>query len=226
MPTAVDLSTWNSLWTLEKQKASGYKSSVKEATREFALGYWISAVLAVMFLTLGSYLVYGTDTVIISGSAGFANQVINLFSSTMGQWSYYVIATAAFCIMYGTSLGVLDGYSRALKRTSEVLFLAGSVTDEKWYLAALSVTALGGFSLCYGLSGNPNGFLLLVDIATVLSFLFAPIVATLNYRLVTGKKFPEEHRPKFIMRAISLVGIFTLSVLSLVYMCYYFGMLD
>jgi Mn2+/Fe2+ NRAMP family transporter len=157
MPTAVDLSTWNSLWTLEKQKASGYKSSVKEATREFALGYWISAVLAVMFLTLGSYLVYGTDTVIISGSAGFANQVINLFSSTMGQWSYYVIATAAFCIMYGTSLGVLDGYSRALKRTSEVLFLAGSVTDEKWYLAALSVTALGGFSLCYGLRGNPNG---------------------------------------------------------------------
>tara|TARA_R110000850_G_scaffold4017_7_gene18967 strand:+ start:4226 stop:5488 length:1263 start_codon:yes stop_codon:yes gene_type:complete len=226
MPTAVDLSTWNSLWTLEKQKASGYKSSVKEATHEFALGYWISAVLAVMFLTLGSYLVYGTDTPIISGSAGFANQVINLFSSAMGQWSYYVIATAAFCIMYGTSLGVLDGYSRALKRTSEVLFIAGSVTDEKWYLAALSVTALGGFSLCYGLSGNPNGFLLLVDIATVLSFLFAPIVATLNYRLVTRKKFPEEHRPKFIMRAISLLGIFTLSVLSLVYMGYYFGMLD
>ncbi len=226
MPTAVDLSTWNSLWTLEKQKASGYQSSVKEATREFALGYWISAVLAVMFLTLGSYLVYGTDTVIISGSAGFANQVIHLFTAAMGEWSYYVIATAAFCIMYGTSLGVLDGYSRALKRTSEVLFKAGVVTDEKWHLAALSVTALGGFSLCYGLSGNPKGFLLLVDIATVLSFLFAPIVATLNYRLVTRKKFPEEHRPKFIMRAISLLGIVTLSILSLVYMGYYFGMVD
>lgn len=107
-----------------------------------------------------------------------------------------------------------------------MLFRSGMVTDEKWYLAALNVTALGGFSLCYELSGNPKGFLLLVDIATVLSFLFAPIVATLNYRLVTRKKFPEEHRPKLIMRAISLLGIFTLSVLSLVYMGCYFEMLD
>lgn len=226
MPTAVDLSTWNSLWTLEKQKVSGYKSTVKEATNEFALGYWISAVLAVVFLTLGSYLVYGTDTVIVSSSAGFANQVIQLFTSAMGEWSYYIIAVAAFCIMYGTSIGVLDGGSRAFKRTCEVMFKKSLVTSDKWYLVSLSLTASGGFVLCYLLSDNPKGFLLLVDIATILSFLFAPIVAILNYRLVTRKEFPKEHRPKLLMRTISLLGIVTLSVLSLVYIYYYFGAFD
>ncbi|AGC75718.1 Mn2+/Fe2+ NRAMP family transporter [Nonlabens dokdonensis] len=223
MPTAVDLSAWNSLWTLEKQKVSGYRSTVKESTNEFALGYGISAVLAVLFLALGSMLVYGTDTVIVSGSAGFANQVIALFTSAMGEWSYYIIAIAAFCIMYGTSIGVLDGYSRALKRTTEVLFFKSKTASEKWYLSALVVTALGGFSICYFLSNNPKGFLLLVDIATILSFLFAPIVAVLNYKLVTRMEFPKEHHPRFFMKAISLLGITVLTVMSLVYICYYCG---
>lgn len=223
MPTAVDLSTWNSLWTLEKQKISGYKATVKESTNEFALGYGISAVLAVLFLALGAMLVYGTDTVIISSSAGFANQVINLFTSAIGEWAYYIIAIAAFCIMYGTSIGVLDGYSRALKRTSEVLFFKSKEAGEQRYLCALTITAIGGFSICYFLNGNPQGFLLIVDVATILSFLFAPIVAVLNYQLVVRKEFPEEHRPHLIMRLISLLGITVLSVLSLVYVCYYFG---
>jgi len=226
MPTAVDLSTWNSLWTLEKQKSSGYKSTVKQATREFALGYWISAVLAVMFLTLGAYLVYGTDTEISSSSAGFFDQVIYLFTGAIGEWSYYVIAIAAFCIMYGTSIGVLDGYSRALKRTTEVFFFKSIQSTDKWYLIALIITALGGFSINYALSDNPKGFLLLVDIATILSFLFAPIVAVLNYKLVTNKEFPKEHQPNLLMRLISLLGIAVLLLFSVVFIFYYIGLFD
>ncbi|PRP65687.1 NRAMP family divalent metal transporter [Nonlabens agnitus] len=226
MPTAVDLSAWNSLWTLEKQKSSGYKSTVKQATGEFALGYWISAVLAVMFLTLGSYLVYGTDILVASSSADFFNQVIGLFTGAIGEWSYYMIAVAAFCIMYGTSIGVLDGYSRALKRSCEVLFLKGTEVNSKWYLVALMITATGGFVINYVLSDNPKGFLLLVDIATILSFLFAPIVAVLNYKLVTNRKFPKEHQPDFLMRSISLLGITVLILFSVVYIFYYFGGFD
>ena len=226
MPTALDLSTWNSLWTLEKQKSSGYKSTVEQATGEFALGYWISALLAIMFLTLGSYLVYGTDTPISSSSAGFFNQVIGLFTSAVGEWSYYVIAIAAFCIMYGTSIGVMDGYTRAFKRTSEVVFHKSVESTDKWYLAALVITALGGFSINFVLSDNPKGFLLLVDIATILSFLFAPIVAILNYKLVTNKKFPKEHRPRLMMRFISLLGITVLILFSVLFILYYFGLFD
>ncbi|SCY22826.1 Mn2+ and Fe2+ transporters of the NRAMP family [Nonlabens sp. Hel1_33_55] len=226
MPTALDLSTWNSLWTLEKQKSSGYKSTVKQATREFGLGYFISAILAIMFLTLGAYLVYGTDTVASSGSADFFNQVIGLFTGAIGEWSYYIIAIAAFCIMYGTSIGVLDGYSRAFKRTSEVLFYKSKQSSGRWFIGALIVTALGGFSINYFLSDNPKGFLLLVDIATILSFLFAPIVAVLNYKLVTNKEFPEEHQPNLLMRLISLLGIIVLILFSIVFIIYYLGFFD
>ncbi|WP_124980151.1 NRAMP family divalent metal transporter [Nonlabens xiamenensis] len=226
MPTAVDLSTWNSLWTLEKRKTSGYHSTVKEAVREFSLGYWISAALAVMFLTLGAYLVYGTSIPVMGGSGGFANQVISLFTESMGAWSYYLIAVAAFCIMFGTSIGVLDGYSRAFQRSWEVAFRNGNSLGDRFYLSALLMTALGAFLLCWLLKDQPKGFLLIVDIATILSFLFAPVVAVLNYILVTRKDFPAAAQPKLWMKLLSVVGIVVLSLLSLVYVAYYFGGFD
>ena len=38
MPTAVDLSSWNSLWTLERMKQTNYKPKLKETLFEFRLG--------------------------------------------------------------------------------------------------------------------------------------------------------------------------------------------
>ncbi len=63
MPTAVDLSTWNSLWTLERIKDSGYRPSLKETLLEFNLGYWISAFLSICFVTLGAFLVFSSNEV-------------------------------------------------------------------------------------------------------------------------------------------------------------------
>ena len=54
MPSAVDLSTWNSFWTLERIRTSGYKPTLSETLKEFNAGYAISVVLALGFLILGT----------------------------------------------------------------------------------------------------------------------------------------------------------------------------
>ena len=76
---------------------------------------------------MGAFLLFGTDNNISNDlekieSHLFANQVINLYTNVFGQWSYIIIASSTFSIMFGTCIAVFDGYGRALKRTLELLF--------------------------------------------------------------------------------------------------------
>lgn len=220
MPIAVDLSTWNSLWTLEKIKQSGYKPTLKETLREFNFGYWISAFLSICFVTLGAYLVYGTGNEMPNSSALFANKVISLYTETIGQWSYWIIAASGFSIMFGTSLGLFDGYARTLERIGELILLKDSDVHQNKnpYLLALAITGIGGFLIIWFYSDNPKGFKLLIDIATTLSFLIAPIIAIINYRLVTSKDFPNDAKPGLIMHILSIAGIVFLLGFSLFFL--------
>ena len=68
MPTAVDMSSWSSLWTIEKIKTSGYHPALKETLQEFNVGYWVTGVLSLCFVTMGAYLIYGTGIEMPAGS--------------------------------------------------------------------------------------------------------------------------------------------------------------
>ncbi|MGB1248117.1 MAG: NRAMP family divalent metal transporter [Chitinophagales bacterium] len=217
MPTAVDLSTWNSLWTIEKIKTSGYKPTVKEAVLEFNLGYWISALLSICFITLGAFLVFGTDTIMPDSKAKFAAQTVDLYTTSIGQWSYFIIAAAAFSIMLGTSIGVLDGYARSMSRTSLLLF--SFKENKRNYTIWLCITALGGLLIISLFLKNLKA---LVDLATTISFLIAPFIAIINFKLVTSKDFDENARPNLMMRVLSWAGIVFLSGFSIFYIYYLF----
>ncbi len=219
MPTAVDLSTWNSLWTLERINQTGYKPSLKETLFEFNLGYWVSAVLSICFVTLGAYIMFGTGQKMPDSSALFANEVVKLYTTTMGQWSYFIIATAAFSIMFGTSIGVFDGYARALERTSELLFFSEEkaalmLKDRKVYIISLLVLAVGSY-LIISLFGSKMKAL--VDLATSISFLIAPVIAIVNFRLVGKKYLSSEAVPGRWMQILSYSGIIFLTGFSLLY---------
>ncbi|NDE30270.1 MAG: divalent metal cation transporter, partial [Flavobacteriia bacterium] len=60
MPTAVEASGWVSLWNLEKIKQSKEEISVKNALKEFNLGYVITAILAVLFFYIGYMGLYSS----------------------------------------------------------------------------------------------------------------------------------------------------------------------
>jgi hypothetical protein len=73
------------------------------------------------------------------------------------------LTISQFCIMYETSLALFDGYLRALKRASVVLFNSGLLTNHKWYIEVSSDTSLGGFILKYAFSAALRGLLLLIN---------------------------------------------------------------
>jgi Mn2+/Fe2+ NRAMP family transporter len=215
MPTAVDLSAWNSLWTIERIRQTGYRPTMRETLADFNLGYIVSAVLALCFVTLGAYMLYGTGTELPQGSAGFASAVVGIYTNYIGEWSRFIIAASAFSIMFGTCIAVFDGYARSSQRIFELLFLREGSTSRKVYNGSLLVTAGGAFLVIAFFSGRMKE---LVDLATTVSFLVAPIVAAVNFRLVMGNRVKAEDRPRPWLRALSWAGLIFLTGFAFYYL--------
>ena len=212
MPTAVDLSAWNSLWTIAQAKEQ--KLSFKEIIREFRFGYWLSALLAPCFMILGAYLIYGTEKELGGSAAAFAGGIINLYTESMGAWSKPIISASAFSIMFGTCIAVFDGYARVGEKLwslyTQQSFEASKSSNR--YRITLLFLGIGGLGLIGIFSGQLKG---LVDLATAISFLIAPLIAGANYYLVL--QIPEAYRPKGFLRILSVLGIIFLSGFSLIY---------
>lgn len=202
MPTAIDLSSWNSLWSLERIKQTGFRPRLSESLLEFRIGYAITAVLAVMFVMLGSYLVFGTGREIPDGGASFANAVIELYTETIGEWSRIIIAVSAFSVMFSTVITVFDGYSRSLQRTVELVRKESK--SKVPYPVFLVILAAGALFVLLQFGSSIRG---LVDFATTVSFLVAPAIAIINLRLVTGKYIDRESQPGKVLLALSYAGI-------------------
>ena len=212
MPTALDLSAWNSLWTLERMKQTNYRPKLKETLFEFRLAYTITAILAVMFVTLGSFIFFGSGEELPNNNADFAHQIITLYTITIGDWSYLIIAAASFAVMFGTILAVFDGYSRSLQRTVELIFTKKEevlrTKFRSFYILFLFVLLAGSLIVVLQFAGNLRE---IVDFATVLSFMIAPIIAIFNFRLVTGKYFDKNMQPSVWLKVLSFAGILFLS---------------
>ena len=219
MPTAVDLSSWNSLWTLERMKQTKYKPSLKETLFEFRLSYLITGILAIMFVTLGAFIFYGSGEELPNSNSLFAHEIVTLYTQTIGDWSYLIIAASAFTVMFGTIIAVFDGYSRSLQRTVELIF---TKKEEKirtkfrtFYVIFLLVISTGSLVVIFQFGNNLKE---LVDFATVLSFVIAPVIAIFNFRLVTGKFLDKEHQPHVLLKVLSIAGIIFLSGFALFFL--------
>jgi len=213
MPTALDLSSWNSLWTLERIKQTKFRPKLKETLFEFRLAYIITGVLAFLFVTLGAYIFFGSGEELPNNNSLFAHKVVTLYTETIGDWSYIIIASAAFSVMFGTIIAVFDGYSRSLGRTIELLFEKKESNPKSYYsknkyIVFILILAVGSFIVIFQFGDNLRE---LVDVATTISFLVAPIIAIFNFKLVTGKYLEKNSQPPIWLKILSYSGIVFLS---------------
>ncbi len=211
MPTAVDMSVWTGLWAEERSQQTNYQPNLHESLFDFNLGYLLTAVLAVIFLSLGALIFYGTGTDLANSSAAFASQLIGMYTTAIGSWSFYIIATAVFCTMFSTTITVLDGYGRTMQRTMRLLVPGQKKFGYRFWLVLISVGALI-IILQY-----LNQLKTLVDFATSISFLIAPFAAWLNFRAVLSPEVAASHRPPLWLRALAWAGLLFLTAFALLY---------
>lgn len=166
-------------------------------------------------------MLYGTTTVLPEGASSFANQVVEMFTNFIGDWSYLIIAAASFSIMFGTCITVFDGYGRSISRSMALLRSEGTGKQVKSnstvYIWGIIVVILGSYIIVHFLMGRLKE---LVDVATTLSFVIAPIIAIVNYRLVTGNLVDDSHKPPLWLKILSWSGIVFLSGFALYYLLF------
>ncbi|MCH8028871.1 MAG: divalent metal cation transporter [Candidatus Dadabacteria bacterium] len=216
MPSPVELSVWTSIWTLERKKQTGHTPKLREALFDFNLAYFITAFLAICFVTLGAMVMYGTGEQFSRKGTVFAAQFISLYTQTLGAWSYPVIVIMAIATMFSTTLTCTDAYSRVLKRSTELIVPAADkwADNKRLYWVWLVVVIVGGVLLITLLKRSMT---FMIDLATTLSFLTAPVLAGINYWLVTSRHMPKEAVPPMWLRALSILGISFLTGFGIIY---------
>lgn len=218
MPTAIDVSVWHSLWTLARWRDTDHRPSLREARLDFDVGYVGAAVLALCFVILGAAVMQGQP--IPAPAGAFAEAVIGLYTASLGAWSRPIIGAAAFLTMLSTVLVVVDAFPRAL--AALVARLRGPersgedavVTLPGVYWGGIVLLAAGSLVL---LSQFLERLAALVDLATTLSLLTAPVLAFLNHRAVISTDLSPELRPGQPLVYFSLFGIVALTGLAGLY---------
>ena len=218
MPSGIDAAAWHSLWTLERARQTGHQPSWREARFDFNLGYIGTGLISLAFLTLGALVLGPSGQQLAASAGGFAAQLVDIYAATLGGWSRGIILVAAFTTMFSTLLAVSDGFPRVLARMRCLVGRrAGSETSSYWI--ALVVLMAGALLFIVFLRGR---FTQLIDLATTLSFLAAPLIGYLNIRAVTSDAVPAPMRPPRWWLALAWSGLVFLAALGLVYLFWRF----
>ncbi|WP_204346754.1 Nramp family divalent metal transporter [Psychroserpens algicola] len=200
MPAPLDISIWHSLWAIEKKKTE-QEYSVKSSLFDFNVGYLATIILGLGFLALGALVMFQSGSN-FSGKAGeFSNQLISMYTKSLGDWSYIIIGIAAFTTMFSTTLTTLDASPRAMAKTTSLLF--GNIIKRS-YLFWILLLILGSILIFFFFKSEMG---LLIKIATILSFLTAPFYAIINYKLISSHHTPKAWRPSKKLHVLSWIGI-------------------
>jgi len=208
MPAPLDISIWHSVWTVEKKKLNP-SITTKESRFDFNVGYVATTILAIGFLLLGALVMYGSDETFSSEGTKFANQLISMYTYSLGDWAKIIIGIAALTTMFSTTLTTLDASPRVMHKTSEILL---KKEFGKGYLGWLLILIAGTLSIFFFFISE-MGFL--IKVATILSFLTAPFYAIINFRLINGKYTPKSARPSLFLKVYSVISIGILIAFSI-----------
>lgn len=201
MPAPLDVSIWHSLWAIEKNKDMKTGFGTQKALFDFNLGYLSTVFLGVCFMSLGALVMFHSDKEFSSSAGLFAQQLIEMYTTNLGNEAAIFIAVAAFTTMFSTTLTTLDASPRAMAKTTNLLFKRSSRGYYLFWIIVLS----GGTMMI--LSYFQTSMITFVKIATILSFLTAPLYALANLLLVTGKHMPQALRPSKPLVILSYLGL-------------------
>ena len=201
MPAPIEISCLTSMWLKSQKKEQNVTAS--SALFDFNVGYVGTALLALVFLALGALVLHGNGQELKTSGIGFSHQLVSMYASTIGEWSRDLIAVVAFFCIFGSTITVIDGYSRALAE-AQLLIQDKELEQRKYHNGwMLAVSAAAIVVLLFFTSQ----LMTMLNFAMLLAFMTTPIFALLNYRLVVKAKLQGELALTARMKALSWIGL-------------------
>ncbi|MBR9861286.1 divalent metal cation transporter [bacterium] len=211
MPAPIEIAIWHSIWTVTKNKNENIDAR-NSGDFDFNVGFYGTAFLAICFLTLGANLLYGTGIPLETKAGAYAAQLVDLYTQSLGNWSYFLILIAAFTTMFSTTLTCFDAMPRLMKAVVDEWTPTPAKANNRitWML----ILAIGAIIILAFFITNMGQ---MVHLATVVSFLTAPILAIISYILVKKRK-DLRNLWSNSERKLALIGIAFLLAFSLFYL--------
>ena len=209
MPAPLDVSIWQSIWTKEKLNLNN-KIKYKSALFDFNVGYISTVFLGLCFVTLGAFVMFESGQTFSNNGSEFANQLIKLYTANLGENVKIFISIAAFTTMLSTTITCLDASPRAMSQTLKLLNHKKISGYNTWILIISIITMI-----IFVFFESEMGAL--IKIATILSFITAPIYAIMNYSLVNSAYMPKKFKLSKPMKFYSISGIIFLTIFSIWY---------
>ncbi|WP_141718736.1 divalent metal cation transporter, partial [Burkholderia cenocepacia] len=174
------------MWVVAKRRLN--KVSYEDGIFDFNVGFIGTAILALVFLALGALVQYGSGEAVEQAGVKYIAQLIKMYSFAIGDWSKLLIAFIAFMCMFGTTITVIDGYSRANNEALRLL-----LNRKESSMASLSIwmtvtAAIGILIITVFMSDVAK----MLSFAMICSFVSTPIFAALNISFV----LKGEHKDK------------------------------
>ena len=222
MPTGIEASVMNSIWILKNNETSDIKPTKRQVLFDFNLGYLFTVVTAIIFLVIGAFTIYGSGNQLGEGTTEFSKNLLHAISDNLGPWSFPIIAVAAFGTIYGTLITVLDAFSRCVTQGLRALFF-DDMTDnaeqksftKKIFPIVLIIQSIGGFALFYF---STSSMITMLEWATIISFLIAPILGVLNLRVILKLRRDTEHDVPNYLLYLAYIGLVAMVGFTIYYL--------
>lgn len=201
MPAPIEISSLTSVWL--KSQCRQQRVTAQSALFDFNVGYIGTAILAIVFLALGALVLHGTGVELSKSGVGFSHQLVGLYASTIGEWSRYLIAVIAFFCIFGSTITVIDGYSRVIAESQRLLKEQKEQSPkvlQGWMIlvSAASLAIIVFFA---------SALMPMLNFAMIMAFMTTPVFALLNYVLVTRTELPDELKVGPKLKALSILGL-------------------
>ena len=216
MPAPIEISAVNSMWVVAKRRLT--KVSYQDGLFDFNVGFIGTAILAIVFLALGALVQFGSPESVEMVGGKYIAQLINMYASTIGEWARGLIAFIAFMCMFGTTITVIDGYSRTNIESLRILFNKKENRASTLNIA-ITLASLSGLAVIFYFN-NAVGPML--KFAMIASFVSTPVFAWLNLSLV----LKGEHKVKGGLYWLSIIGLIYLSGFTLLFIAQQAGWLN
>ena len=175
----------------------------------------LTALLALFFLIIGWYTLYGTATELSSNSTLFADQVVQLFTTHIGNWAYIFIAVSAFATMFSTCMTAHDAIARvSLDILKHLTPEDKDYSGKKYYAIGILFLALVNYVVVTVFGANMG---ILVALATFVSFVLAPVVGYMNLKNVMSHDLPSQFRPGKGLQLLTYAGMIFLLLFAIYY---------
>jgi len=177
--------------------------------------------MAVMFLSIGALSVFGTGLTLSGNSVEFSTQLLNIFSSSLGTWSYWAFGIAAFITIYGTLIVVVDAFARSLLECLEVLTFSSNqkrkrnLNSERNLNLVICIISLGSFFLFYYFASS---MISMLEFATTLAFICAPFIAFLNFKCIMSPSLSKELKLPQWLKVLAFIGLIFLIFFAIYYL--------